>query len=149
MRGDRFEMTRAGFLSNAEVEGFLAFSRPEIRDIALELRNLISSACPNATEKVLWGGLSYHNSTKGGPVKGAICQIELERDQVRISFIHGARLRDPDSWLTGNQLSKRYLVIDSYEQTPWNAIRSLIEEAAELDPSTFGPLPTSMDKSRS
>lgn len=120
-------MESTGFLSNAEVEGFLAFARPEIRDIALELRNLVAAVCPSATEKILWGGLSYHNSAKGGPVKGAICQIELERDQVRISFIHGVRLSDPDSWLTGNQMSKRHLAIDSYEQAPWDEIRGLGE----------------------
>lgn len=136
-------MTNAGFLSNAEVEGFLAFKRPELRDIALELRNIVSSVCPAASEKILWGGLSYHNPTKGGPVKGAICQIGVTMDQVRISFIHGARLSDPDSLLTGNQLSKRYLAIESYEQAPWDAIRSLIEEAADLDPSNFGPLHSS------
>ena len=124
----------------------MAFARPEIRDIALELRNLVAAVCPSTTEKILWGGLSYHNSAKGGPVKGAICQIELERDQVRISFIHGIRLSDPDSWLTGNQMSKRHLAIDPYEQAPWGAIRGLIEEADELDPSTFGPIANSMDE---
>ena len=56
--GVPFEMS-TGFLSNAEVEGFLAFARPEIRDIALELRNLVAAVCPSATEKILWGGLSY------------------------------------------------------------------------------------------
>ena len=146
--GDRNVMT-AGFLSSAEVEGFLVFARPEIRDIALELRNLVAAACPNATEKILWGGLSYHNSAKGGPVKGAICQIEIERNQVRISFIHGVRLSDPDSWLIGNQMSKRHLAIDSYEHAPWDAIRWLIEEADELDPSTFGPIASSLDEAPS
>jgi hypothetical protein len=134
-------MEGSGFLSIAEVESFLAFTRPEVRDIALELRNLVSSVCPYASERILWGGLSYHDPTKGGPVKGAICQIEIDRKQVRISFIHGARLSDPASLLAGNQISKRYLVIDSYEQAPWDAIRTLIEEAASLDPAKFGPLP--------
>lgn len=142
-------MTITGFLSNTEVERFLAFARHEIRDIALELRSLVSSVCPYATERILWGGLSYHDAAKGGPVKGAICQIEMERDQVRISFIHGVRLSDPNSLLTGERLSKRHLTIDSYEQAPWNEIRLLIEEAAELDLSKFGPLPSSMDKPQS
>ena len=136
----RPEMTRSGFLSNVEVERFLSFTRPEIRDIALELRNLVALTCPAATERILWGGLSYHDPAKGGPVTGAICQIELERDQVRIAFIHGARLRDPDTLLAGERLSKRYVSVDSYEQAPWNAIRGMIAEAAAIDPLTFGPL---------
>lgn len=135
-------MANARFLPYAEVERFLSFTRPDLRDIALELRNLVSSACPTATERILWGGLSYHNSEKGGPGKGAICQIELASNHVRISFIHGVRLRDPDALLGGDRLSKRYVAVDSYARAPWDAIHRLIEEAAELDPSDFGPLPS-------
>jgi hypothetical protein len=135
-------MGASGFLPSVEIERFLSFTRPEFRDIVLELRSLVSSVCPNVTERILWRGLSYHDSTKGGPVKGAICQIELDRNHVRISFIHGARLSDPDSMLVGDQLSKRYLPIFSYERAPWDAIRGFIEEAAALDPSKFGPLPS-------
>lgn len=135
-------MEGSGYLATAEVEKFLAFACTEVRDIAFELRNIICSICPEASERILWGGLSYHDSAKGGPVKGAICQIEIETDHVRLSFIHGARLRDQDSLLTGKQLSKRFLVIDSYDQAPWDSIRVLIEEATELDPSTFGSLPS-------
>lgn len=131
----------AGFLSNSEVQRFLAFARPELREIALEMRNLVSSVCPYATERILWGGLSYHDSAKGGPVKGAICQIELDREEVRLSFIHGARLSDPDRLLAGGQKSKRHLGMDSYDRVPWDAVRRLIEDAAALDPSGFGPLP--------
>jgi hypothetical protein len=139
-------MGASGFLSSLEVERFLSFTPPEVRDIVLELRSLVSSICPNATERILWGGLSYHDSAKGGPVKGAICQIELDKNHVRLSFIHGARLRDPEAMLVGDQLSKRHLPIVSYELAPWEAIRDLIEDAAALDPSTFGPLTSGMDK---
>ena len=102
---DRPEMTGSGFLSHVEVERFLSLTCPKSRDIALELRDLIALTCPEATERILWGGLSYHDSAKGGPVKGAICQVELEGDRVRISFLHGARLRDPSSadWGTTQQ----------------------------------------------
>jgi hypothetical protein len=142
-------MGTSGFLSSVEIERFLSFARPEVRDMVLELRSLVSSVCPNATERILWGGLSYHDSAKGGPVKGAICQIELDRNHVRISFIHGARLRDPESMLVGDQLSKRHLPVVYYERAPWDAIRGLIEEAAELDPSIFGPLSSDVDKDQS
>jgi hypothetical protein len=132
---------RTGFLSGAKVERFLRFIPPSSKEIALELRNLVASVCPYATERILWGGLSYHDASKGGPVKGAICQIELDRNRVRLSFIHGARLRDDDCLLAGDRLSKRYMVIGSYDDAPWEAISDLIKEASSLDPSTFGPLP--------
>jgi len=142
-------MGASGFLSSVEIERFLSFTPPEVMDIALELRNFVSSVCPYATERILWGGLSYHNPAKGGPVKGAICQIELDKSRVRLSFIHGVRLRDPESMLVGDQLSKRHLPIVSYEQAAWESIRGLIEEAAALDPSTFGPLPPDVRKKQS
>jgi len=128
------------FLASAEVDRYLAFVPASLKEIALELRNVVASVCPEATERILWGGLSYHNSRLGGPVKGAICQIELHRDQVRLSFIHGVRLTDRESLLGGDRLSKRYMVLKSYEEAPWREIRRLIGEAARLDPSRFDPL---------
>lgn len=134
-------MEDSKYLSSAEVERFLAFTKPDLKEIVLELRNLVFSICPHATERILWRGLSYHDATKGGPVRGAICQIELGRDQVRIAFIHGARLHDPEQLLGGDRLSKRHVIISSFEGAPWGSIGSLIEEASELNPSNFGPLP--------
>jgi hypothetical protein len=131
----------AGFRPIAEVERLLAFLPSEVRDIALELRSIVSSVCPGATERILWRGLSYHDAARGGPVRGAICQIELERDRVRLSFIHGARLKDQDSLLQGDRLSKLYLEVDSFDNAPWLAVRRLIDEAARLSPADFGPLP--------
>lgn len=134
-------MDDSRYLSSAEVGRFLAFAKPDLKEIVLELRNLVFSLCPHATERILWRGLSYHDAEKGGPVKGAICQIELDQDQVRISFIHGARLHDPEQLLGGERLSKKYLVVKSFEDAPWEAIGKLIEEASALKPSNFGGLP--------
>jgi hypothetical protein len=129
-----------GFYTRRVVEQFLKFSPPEIREIVFELRDLVWRACPNATERILRGGLSYHLSEKGGPVKGSICQIELDKDRVRVSFIHGVRLSDPDSLLSGDRISKRSLAIKSFNSAPWDGIFNLIQEAGNLDPTTFGPL---------
>jgi hypothetical protein len=133
-------MPRTGFLPTADVERFLWLSPPRLKEIALELRNLVAIACPHATERILWGGLLYHDATKGGPVKGAICQVELGRDEVRLAFIHGVRLSDPAGLLTGDRRSKRTVSIDSFDDAPWEAIFELIKQASALDPSTFKPL---------
>jgi hypothetical protein len=130
-------MKKGEFLSTAEVERFLSDVSPELQEIALELRSLLASICPEATERILWGVLSYHDSAKGGPVRGGICQIELFDDHVRLSFVHGARLEDPQRLLQGNRKSKRYVRIASYENASWEAIRGLIQAAARLDPITF------------
>ena len=130
-------MKKGEFLSTGEVERFLAHFPLGLQDIALELRNMLARLCPGATERILWGGLSYHDSAKGGPIRGAICQIELCDDHVRLSFIHGARLKDPKALLEGDRKSKRYVRLISYEEVPWEAITELIRAAADLDPSTF------------
>ena len=133
-------MKKGEFLSTVEIERFLTGLPQNLQDIALELRNMIASICPETTERILWGALSYHNSAKGGPVRGGICQIELFDDHVRLSFVHGVRLEDPQRLLQGNRKSKRYVRIASYEEAPWGAIRGLIQTAARLDPLTFRSL---------
>jgi hypothetical protein len=127
-------------LSLAEVEAFLARQPQALAEIALELRNLVAAECPSAAERILWRSLSYHDPEKGGPVKGAICQISLARDHVRLSFIHGVRLADPDRLLRGSRLSKRFVRIDDYQRAPWEAMRRLIRQAGRLDPDRFEPL---------
>jgi hypothetical protein len=139
-------MARSGFLPISQLERLLQYVPPEVREIVLEIRNLVSAACPYATESVLWGGLSYHDPSKGGRVKGAICGLEFQRPPVRVSFIHGARLGDPCRLLQGRRLSKRYVEVSSYDQAPWDSIRDLIEEAASLDPDAFGPIRQNCDK---
>jgi hypothetical protein len=108
-----------------------------LRDIALELRSLVAAAAPQASERVSWGGLTYYDSRRGGPVRGGICQIEVHADHVRLSFIHGIHLPDPQGLLQGDRLNKRYVRIDSYENAPWEALKLLIEAAADFDPVTI------------
>jgi hypothetical protein len=139
----------AGLRPIAEVERLLAHFPAEVRDIALELRGIVSSACPHAAERILWRGLSYHDPARGGPVRGAICQVELTRDRVRLSFIHGARLKDQDSLLQGDRVSKLYLEIDSFDEAPWTAVQGLICEASRLSMADFGPLPPRTRRGRS
>jgi hypothetical protein len=129
-----------GLLSTAEIDRLLAFRPENLTEIARELRNVVVSVCPQVTERILWGALSYHDESKGGPIKGGVCQIEVQRDHVLLSFVHGVRLRDPKHVLHGDRLSKRHVVLKSYDLVPWSAVRGLVQEAAGLDPGTFGPL---------
>ncbi|MGA9533735.1 MAG: DUF1801 domain-containing protein [Anaerolineales bacterium] len=129
-----------GFLPSSSVERFLQNTRPDLREIALEVRNLVVTAAPAAAERILWGGLSYHDPAKGGPVKGAICQIEIRRGQVRVGFIHGVRIEDPLSLLQGKRLSKRFVPIEDFDSAPWQGVQDLIKRAAGLAPAAFDGL---------
>lgn len=130
-------MSKGQFLSILEVEGFLQYKPPHLRDIVLELRNLVASVTPEASERILWKGLSYHDEQRGGPVKAGICQIEIHSDHVRLSFIHGAFLEDPESMLEGDRLAKRHVRLTSYDDTPWKYLRGLIKDSAAFDPSSL------------
>jgi hypothetical protein len=130
-------MPRSGFLSNTEVERFLNRHPAPLREIALELRNLVAAVAPQASERILWGGLSYFDANKGGPVKGGVCQIELQPDHVRLAFIHGAFLNDPSGLLEGKQRYKKYVALHSYDETPWEELEALIRASANFDPTSL------------
>jgi hypothetical protein len=120
-----------------ELDSLLAGLPSECRNIVLTLREVVAQIIPDADERVLWGGLSYHRPWIGGPVKGAICQVVAKRGEIRLDFIHGVRLSDPRKLLQGNRLSKRYVPIRSVAEAKRPEIADLIREASDLDPSEW------------
>ena len=116
-------------LSTRDLDHLLQFHPPHMQDLLLELRGLVFKVAPYATERALWGGLSYHDASIGGPVKGAICQLSIEGEAVHIGFIHGAFLPDPAGLLQGDRKSKRWLRVDSLESTPWVELEILLRSA--------------------
>ena len=123
-------------LPTRRLETYLQFADPELRDIVLELRSLISTAAPGVTEWLRRFGLTYYFAERGGPVSAGLCQISLHADHVQLAFIHGAFLPDPRHLLTGRPRYKRHLKLYSFEQTPWEAVQALLEASARFDPRT-------------
>ena len=78
-----------------DMEIYLAHLSPELRDIVFELRSIIVTLAPTATETIHRKGFSYYYAERGGPVSAGICQINLHGDHIRLAFIHGAFLPDP------------------------------------------------------
>jgi hypothetical protein len=124
-------------LSVHSIEKFLEHFPPELHDIVWELRNIVASVAPAATEVTRRNGLTYFHQQRGGPVSAGICQITILSNHVRLAFIHGAFLPDPESLLEGDRLYKRYVRIESYEQAPWDALKDLIASSSRFDPSTL------------
>ena len=123
-------------LSIREIETFLQKTQPHLRDIVFELRNLIAEVAPDATEIIQWRGLTYYHQAHGGPVSAGICQIGIHPDHVRLAFIHGAFLPDPNHLLEGDRKAKRFVRIFQYDQAPWEDLRVLITLSARFDPYT-------------
>ncbi len=113
------------------IERYLQFHPQALQDLLLEARNLVFKAAPQSSEHIAWGGFLYHDADIGGPVKGAICDLSIQRDHLHVGFIHGAFLPDPARLLHGDRKSRRSLTLDSLESTPWPALETLVAAAAE------------------
>jgi hypothetical protein len=119
------------------LEKHLQLINPGLIDIIFELRNLISSVAPNATEEIQGKCLIYYDRQRGGHVSGGICQINFSEDHIRLAFIHGAFLPDPNGLLQGGPKYKKYVRIDSYEDAPWDYLKDLINASNHFDPYTL------------
>lgn len=119
------------------IEKYLLTVRPELRDIVLEIRNIVADVAPGATEKQHSRGFSYYDKERGGPVSAGICQSIIFRDHVRLAFIHGAFMPDPEGKMLGKEKVKRYIPIYHYEDAPWDYFRELIDAHARFDPYTY------------
>ena len=97
----------------------------------------MASVAPDATESQHSRGFSYYYKEHGGPVSAGICQIGIFRDHIRLGFIHGAFLPDPEGLLVGEPKYKKHVRIYHYEQAPGNISRQLILASSRFDPYTL------------
>ncbi len=116
------------------VAEYLAVLPPEARRIVREVRRLVKTVAPAATETVLWGGLSYHLPFLGGRVSGAVCQIGVRGGRVVVGFIHGVLLPDPEHRLRGSGKSKRFVDVESMGTAERRALAALVRSAVEIRP---------------
>jgi hypothetical protein len=122
---------------DADVKELLDSLPPGARALVSALRAVVRRAVPHAEESALWGGLSYHRPEVGGRVKGAVCLIGVKKGRVRLDFIHGVRLPDPNGLLRGRALSKRFVPIDTVAGAERTEVEALIREAAALCPDEW------------
>jgi hypothetical protein len=120
-----------------DLETFLETLPAPTKQLVLALREVVLRTVPEAEESFVWGGLSYHRLEVGGRVKGAVCQIGVKRGQVRLDFIHGIRLADPQGLLQGDRLSKRFIPIGTIADAERPEVAALIREAAALNPNEW------------
>lgn len=120
-----------------EIGLFLQRTPPHLQEIVWELRNVIVTIAPDAVEVIRWGGLSYFHEGRGGIVSAGICQIGIHKDHIRLEFIHGAFLPEPRGLFEGTQKYKRYLRLKSYDDTPWDYLKQMVEEASQFDPRSL------------
>ena len=123
--------------SLSDIENAFRFQRPDLVDLLLEIRSIVVSVNPSATERIGSRGLTFYDAEKGGTIKGGICFVDIQDDYVRLRFGLGAFLDDLKSLLSGDQLYMRYLDISSFDDAPWTDIETLIQASTNLDSSVL------------
>ncbi len=102
-----------------------------------ELRSLIKEADPNIIEEVKW---KKPSKPEGVPVwshNGMVCVADTLKHAVRLTFPHGAQLKDPTKLFNTRLDSKSVRAIDFYEGVSIDAagLKALIVETVELNSS--------------
>lgn len=121
-------------LTLRQFEAHFYYLPKSLLEVALELRNLVAQIAPQAVEELRGKGVVYYDSSRGGPVSAGICQILMLPDHIRLAFIHGAFLPDPEKLLTGTSRYKKYVRLTSFEETPWEEVIKLITASNRYDP---------------
>ncbi len=92
---------------------FMADLPKPLRVRAARIRRLVFELAPGSTERVTWDAISIFDPSKGGPIKGSICQIVHRNEVLRLDFPLGALMDDPDELLssTPGRKGKKHIEI--------------------------------------
>jgi hypothetical protein len=95
--------------------------------IAKELRHLIVETDPGITEEWKWQTAAWNQN-------GTFCAMVAFKDHVKLNFLKGASLPDPDHLFNAGLEAKTSRAIDIYENDSLNTagIRQLITAAISL-----------------
>jgi hypothetical protein len=114
----------------------IAGAPSRIRKLALRLRELVFSTAPGVEEAVRFHTLSYFKPNHPyGAIGGNVCMIDLREDHVRLKFLHGAALSDPDRLLQGRAKALRYIEIRPSDTWDRDSIRALVLAAVAHSPA--------------
>jgi hypothetical protein len=122
-------------LSAEQIAALLRDCPDELCDLVLELRDLVCRVAAASTEAVKFGCLCYFKPDQPyGVIGGNVCMIGWREDAVRLAFIHGAYLPDPEGLLKGSGKAKRYVEIRSRADIRQPAVTHLIRAALAYTP---------------
>ena len=96
------------------VDNFLALYDSKVRELALQVRELVYLVIPDAVENVQtgWKHIGYGSSTK---MTDQICYIAPLKSSVNLGFNRGAEIPDPERLLVGTGKLLRHVKIKKAE----------------------------------
>lgn len=111
-----------------EIEAFLAAYTPEVRAVALRVRDLVLQVAPGLIEEVDVPAKLIGYS-KDRTYKGTLCVIMPLKSAVNLGLARGADLPDPAGLLAGTGKRARHVKLARVEDVDDPALRALLEEA--------------------
>ena len=118
---------------NPQLKEFIAPYDPTIQELALNLRDFITSLVPDANE-LIWDNynavaIAYSKSEK---LKDAFCHIALYAKHVNFGFNRGTQLPKTSLKLEGKGKLIRHVTIKDSDSFPKEEITSLVLEGVAL-----------------
>ena len=113
---------------------FLRGYPENLREIALDMRELVRSVFPSAAEKVYTGWKVIGYRLQHGTKSIYFCCIAPQRKEndVLLGFEYGIAMQDPKALLEGKGTKVRFVRIQQKDQYSEQDLTWLIEEAAKV-----------------
>ena len=112
------------------VDEFLAPHTPQVRDLAMQTRDLIKSIMPRVIE-VVRPGRNAITYASGDKMADWIFYISPFKSHINLGFLRGTELPDPAGLMEGTGKLLRHVKIRRAEDLEAPALRALIQTAAE------------------
>ena len=110
------------------VEIFLAHFTPAVQALALQVREVVRAAMPDADERVDSGDQVIRYA-KGQKMSDTLVYISAHKDSVNLGFFYGTSLSDPTHLLRGTGKRMRHIKFKSGDTIDTPAVRALVAEA--------------------
>ena len=115
--------------SDDSVLEFLGEYPEAVRDLAVQLREIVRAAIPGAREELDRPGRVIGYGFGPG-YSGLVCTIIPSQKGVKLGVVYGARLPDPDLLLEGPGKQHRYVVFSNANDLKKAGLKNLLRAAA-------------------
>jgi len=110
------------------VKDFLATASPEVRNLAMRLRELLLDLAPDAEEElVTWSKMICYGY--GPKYDDKICGIAVYKNYVSLNINRGTELPDPAGLMEGAGKVHRHIKVPSPELIGSRPLRTLLKSA--------------------
>ena len=116
-----------------ELDEFLDDYKPDVRNLALQLRDLVYEIEPEVIEQIdIPAHLLAYGYAK--TYTHLMCAIILYKDYINLGFPRGVDLPDPEGLLEGTGKRARHVKIRETEQIELPEVAALIQASADETP---------------